>query len=345
MKILFLAVRDTGGTAYTLAHAINKITPEHQAVNAVSTNTFIRYPIMVDWANYRRSSMRRMIYESDVIVFLGAVSPFFKGLNLTRKKLRDKKKLLLCMGSEWRLGRDQLVEQADKYLQHYKIALGGSDMFLPLEFMHPQTGEKKSFPEVDTKEVAYLPVVRSFDEIQAHFGLNPDDEHAVEAFGVPRKRVIFVHAPTSETNKGSRTFYRAATQAQQVVPQMVFTTVKQLPWVTTLGILAGSDVLYDQAPPFPTAYGALSVEAGIFSIPSFSQVAPECRDFIKRETGLDTPFIVFTSEEDLFKKTVMMAQDPELRRQYGKRNYEYCKQLHDEKPVVDRFMQIVEAMD
>jgi len=345
MKIMILAVRDTGGTAYTLAHAINKVTPEHQAVNAVSTSTFVHYPIMVDWANYRRSSMREMIYGSDVIVFLGAISPFFKGLKLTRKKLRDKKKLFLCMGSEWRLGRDQLVKQADHYLRDYKIALGGADMFLPLEFKHPQTGEMKSFDAVDTKEVAYLPVVRSFDEIERHFGLNKLDQEAVETFGVPRKRVIFVHAPTSETNKGSRFFYRAATQAQQVVPQMVFTTVKQQPWVTTLHIIAGSDVLYDQAPPFPTAYGALSVEAAIFKVPSFSQVAPECRDFIKRETGLDTPFIVFKNEDDLFKKTVMLATDEELRKQYGRLNYEYCRQLHDEKPVVDRFLQIVEEMN
>jgi len=156
---------------------------------------------------------------------------------------------------------------------------------------------------------------------------------------------VFVHAPTSETNKGSRIFYRAATQAQQVVAQMVFTTVKQQPWVTTLGILAGSDVLFDQAPPFPTAYGALSVEAAVFKLPSFSQVAPECRQFIRRETGLDTPFIVFTDEEDLLDKTVLMARDAGLRRRFGLLNYKYCHALHDEKPVVDRFLRIVEEMN
>jgi len=342
---MILAVRDTGGTAYTLAHAINKICPEHHAINAVSTSTFVHYPIMVDWANYRRSNLRKMIYDSDVLVFLGALRPFFEALRLTRKALRDKKKILLCMGSEWRLGRDQLVKQADHYLRDYKIALGGADMFLPLEFIHPETRLKKSFKAVDPGEVAYLPVVRSFNEIEAHFGLNKPDQVAVENFGVPRKRVVFVHAPTSETNKGSRIFYRAATQAQQVVAQMVFTTVKQQPWVTTLGILAGSDVLFDQAPPFPTAYGALSVEAAVFKLPSFSQVAPECRQFIRRETGLDTPFIVFTDEEDLLDKTVLMARDAGLRRCFGLLNYKYCHALHDEKPVVDRFLRIVEEMN
>jgi len=343
VKIAILAVRDTGGTAYTLAHAINKLT-DHNAVNIVSTDTFVKYPIMVNMADYSRSKLRQMLYNSDAIVFLGAMYPFFEAFKLRKKRLRDTKKMLLCMGSEWRLGRDQLIKQADRWLQNYKIVLGGADMFLPLEFQHPETREIKSFPPVDENEVAYLPVVRSFEDIESQFGASKPDSAAVEAFGVPRKRVVFVHAPTSETNKGSHIFYRAATRAQQAVSQMVFTTVKQQPWVTTLRILSKADALYDQAPPFPTAYGALSVEAGIFRLPSFSQVAPECRAFIKRHSGLDTPYIIFSSEEDLFDKTVAIATDEKLRRHYGDLNYRYCKQLHDEKPVVDRFMNILEKM-
>jgi len=30
---------------------------------------------------------------------------------------------------------------------------------------------------------------------------------------------------------------------------------------------------------------------------------------------------------------------------FGNLNYKYCKALHDEKPVVERFWQIVEEMD
>lgn len=344
MKIVVLAVRDTGGTAYTLAHAINRVTPENQAVNIVSTDTFVKYPMMVDMANYSRSNLKEMLYRSDVIVFLGAIYPFFEALKLSRKALTDKKKILLCMGSEWRLGRDQLVKQADKWLGNYKIALGGADMFLPLEFRHPETREIKRFEAADEREIAYLPVVRSFDDIE-QFGISKPDSVALESFSTKRKRVAFVHGPTSEANKGSRIFYRAATRAEQACPNMTFTTVKQQPWIATLGILSKSDVLYDQAPPFPTAYGALSVEAGIFHLPSFSQVAPECRAFIKRQTGLDTPHIVFSDEEDLFKKTVALASDERLRREFGEANYRYCRQLHDEKPVVDRFMKIVDEID
>lgn len=342
MKIIILGVRDTGGTGYTLAHAINNQT-EHQAINIRGQNTFIAYPTIVDMGDYNRSRIREMIYKSDVVLFLGAIYPFFEALKLRKTKMKDQKKILLCMGSEWRLGRDQLIKQADRHLKNYKIVLGGADMFLPLKFDTPDGGHK-SFEAVNPDEVAYLPVVRSFDEIEARYGISKADNCALESFHVPRKRVVFTHAPTSETNKGSHLFYRAATRAQQACKSMVFQTIRRQPWVTTLGILARSDVLYDQAPPFPTAYGALSVEAAIFRVPSFSQVAPECRAFIKRQSGLDTPYIVFENVEDLFLKSVIMARDEKTRRHFGDKNYNYCRQLHDEKPVVDRFFKIVEMM-
>lgn len=344
MKIIFVGVRDTGGTCYTLAHAINKATPQHQAINIRGTNTFLSYPTIVDMADYNRSRMREMIYNSDVVVFLGAMQPFYEAFRLQKKQMKDKKKILLCMGSEWRWGRDQLLLQADKILGDYKIVLGGADMFLPLEFKHPETGEDKKFAAVDPDEVGYLPVVRSFDEIKERYGISPLDNASLRSFGVPKRKVVFVHAPTSEWNKGSHIFYRAATRAQQACRQMVFTTIRQTPWIATLGILSQSDVLFDQAPPYPTAYGALSVEAAVFGMPSFSQVAPECREFIRKQTGLKTPHIVFSDEADLFEKVVRVADDAKLRGELGRLNYEYGKALHDDKPVVERFLKIVEKM-
>ena len=300
---------------------------------------------MMDMADYPRSKVREIIYKSDVVVFLGAMQPFYEALKLQRKAMRDKKKVLLCMGSEWRLGRDQLIKEADKFLGNYKVALGGADMFLPMDFTHPETGQQVHFDAVDDVDVAYLPVVRSFDEIEERYGLSKQDGVALESFGTPKRKVTFTHAPTSEFNKGSHVFMKAVTHAQQICPNLVFTTVRQQTWIATLGILARSDVLLDQAPPFPTAYGALSVEAAIFRLPSFSQVAPECRAFIKKHTGLDTPYIVFRDEEDLLKKVVAVASDEKLRREFGEWNYRYCRQLHDEKPVVDRFMGIIDKMD
>ena len=317
---------------------------DHKAINIRGMKTYISYPTIVDMADYKRKTIREILYESDVVMFLGAMQPFFEAFKLQKKKMKDTKKILLCMGSEWRWGREKLVKQADHYLRDYKVVLGGADMFLPLNFEDPQTGLPKSFPAVDESLVGYLPVVRSFDEIIERYSLTKKDDAALQSFAKPRQKVIFVHAPTSEIAKGSHIFYRAATHAQQACKQMVFTTIRQVPWVSTLGVLARSDVLFDQAPPFPSAYGALSVEASIFKLPSFSQVDPACREFIMRQTGLKTPCIIFSDEADLFRKVVTLADSKKLREEFGEASYEYGRALHDEKPVVDRFLKIVEDM-
>jgi hypothetical protein len=342
MKIAILAVRDTGGTAYTLAHAINNVYPnEHQAISVRSTNNFIDYPTIADMNSYNRKDIRELTYKADVVVFLGATAPFYEAFKLSKAKMRCKKKILLCMGSEWRWGRTRLIAQAKQLLEKYKIVLGGADMFIQIPIPQPD-GSTKLSEEVGD-DIGYLPVVRSFKDI-SRYSLVGADEEALKAFVLPPKKVVFTHAPTSEVSKGSDTFYRVATRVMQAVPNMTFQTIRSRPWVTTLSALSKTDVLFDQAPPFPTAYGALSVEAGIFHVPSISRVAPECAAFIKKHTGLDTPYISFKDEDDLIEKTLTLATSEKHRRLFGDLNYNYCKALHDEKPVVDRFFSIVEKM-
>ena len=344
MKIAIIAVRDTGGTAYTLAHAINSVTPENQAISLRGINNFIDYPTFVDWINHPKKSIKEMIYKADTLVFLGAMKPIFDFLKLQKKLLKTKKKLLLCMGSEWRYGRIDLLKQADRLLKNYKVVLGGADMFLPITVRHPETGIETDFPMVEDSEADYLPVVRSMDEISGTYSLCNQDQNALDTFDVQKEKIVFTHAPTSEITKGSTTFYRVITQAQQAIKKMVFKTIKMQTWATTLRGLSVSDVLLDQAPPFPTAYGALSVEAGIFRVPSFSRVSVEAQQWIKQKTGLNTPYITFGDEAELLERVLRISTDDKMRQEFGKMNYEYCKALHDEKPVVDKFFKILESM-
>jgi len=59
---------------------------------------------------------------------------------------------------------------------------------------------------------------------------------------------------------------------------------------------------------------------------------------------LNTPYITFKDSDELTEKSIALAKEPELRKIFGDANYEYCRQLHDEKPVVDRFLKIVEEI-
>lgn len=340
MKILIANVRDTGGTGWNLAHAINNVSKgKHHAVNLTAQKSYINYPTMADMGDYGKSACRKMFNNADVIVFLGAFKPFLSkdGLAVQKRTIRDKKKLLLFMGSEWRYGRKQLMQQAEDLLaKNYGIAVGGSGMFLPGEDDEHTTVPNGTF---------FLPPCRAFTEIGGKYGVCNQDKTALEMFAVPKKRVIFTHAPTSEANKGSKSFYKAVTKAMQLVPNLTFSTVRGQPWVTTLRSLAVSDVLMDQDPPFPEAYGAISVEASIFRNVIVSRIHPECVRWLTEVMGTPPPIIGWKDDDDLMAKLYKLATDEELRKTFGNLAYEWMRKLHDEQPVVDRFMKIVDEID
>jgi hypothetical protein len=195
------------------------------------------------------------------------------------------------------------------------------------------------------KDVDWLPLTRGFKEIRETYGLCNQDAEALSQFATPRDKVLFMHAPTSEERKGSQTFYYAMTRAQQLVGNLVFSMVRGQPWINCLKSLACSDLLFDQDPPFPETYGGISVEASIFKLPVISRISPFAIDFWKRETGLTSPIIQWTDDEDLFKKVYKLATEPELRAQFGESTYQFMKALHDEKPVVDRLLRFIEEMN
>ena len=110
MKIVIPSIRDTGGTGWTLAHAINNVSKgKHQAIDLTAQKSYINYPTMAHMGDYTKLQIRKMLYKADVVVFLGSFRPLFDGLKLSRRRLRDKKKLLLFMGSEWRGGRKGIL--------------------------------------------------------------------------------------------------------------------------------------------------------------------------------------------------------------------------------------------
>jgi len=336
LKILIASIRDTGGTGYMLAHAINKVTPEHHAINMRGQKSYINYPTIVDMGDYSVATCRKMIYKADVLVFLSAVQPLFQGLQLRKRYLKGKKILLYETGTIWRYARRAFMEEADKLIGNYQVVLGGSDQFLPGE-----DEEKTPCPS----NAKYLPICRSFSELRRRFSICRQDQAALEAFAIPKKMVSFAHAPTSEVKKGSNTFYRVVTQAMQLLPQLAFTMIRRQTWVATLKILSACDVLLDQDPPWPMAYGGLTVEASVFKLPVVTRMNPDCQEWLLKKTGLKTPFITWGDDEDLLQRLVYLTEHPEVRAEYGRKAYQFCKELHDERVVVERFFKILEEMN
>jgi hypothetical protein len=102
------------------------------------------------------------------------------------------------------------------------------------------------------------------------------------------------------------------------------------------------DVYYDQC--IIGAYGLASVEASIFNSAIFCKLNSQVLDVIKKETGLVSPFIQWETEQELKERSYALVKDPKIRAQFGKLSNTYCKAVHDEKPVAERFIKTVEGM-
>ena len=328
MKILNLCFHDNAGAGYALSHAINKLSA-HQAINLRSTRDFTEYPAIAEMKNYDAPSCRRMVEKADVVVFHSAVKPYYSGLGLTKKALQEKKKLLYFHGSEMRFYGKEILAQADDLMDQYQILVSTPEMLLTC-----------------SKPAKWLPVARSFQEIQGLYSRCNQDTQALEAFAEPKVKTVFCHAPSDEAKKGSNMFYAVLTRLMRELPNVAFLTIHNQPWTACLSLLSTADVYLDQNPPFDIcSYGLVSVEASIFKLPVITKMHGEVIDLIKKETGLDSPFITFTSEDDLTAKLYLLAQDADLRRTFGAKTYRYCRKVHDEKPVVDHFLEIIEGMN
>jgi len=337
MKIINLCYHDFGGGAYCLSHAINKVT-KHQAINLRSTGDYLSFPTIASMADYTVSECRRMIYKADVVIYHTVIQPYFDGLQLDPAKLRDKKNILFFHGTEIRGQGTELnpfgaglLKEADELLGegNYQILVSTPDLLY-----HTPEGAK------------WLPTVRSFTEIRQQYALCNQDTRALETFIPSKKKVVFAHAPTHERKKGSSLFYRVMTQLIKTMPQVHFLTIRHQPWSRVLQLFRSIDVIFDKNPPVEdTSYGNIAVEASVFKIPTVTKLTPKMIKLLKQETGLDSPFVTFDDEVDLTSRVLRLAQDHKLRRMLGNVAYKYCKAVHDEKPVVERFFKILEEMN
>lgn len=315
------------GAAYTLSHAINKLTPYH-AINLRSTNSFAEYPAFAEMRDYDATSCRRMIEKADVVIFHTAIRPYLSAFGLNKQRLKNKKLFLYFHGSELRFYGKEILAQADEMLETYTILVSTPDLLLHCP-----------------KPAKWLPVARSFTEIRQRWSLCKQDREALKSFAEPKVKVVFAHAPSDETKKGSETFYRVVTRVMQELPHVAFMTIRNQPWYACLRLLSSADVYMDQDPPFLGSYGMTSVEASVWNMPLISRMSSEVVEIIKKETGLNSPFITWRDEDDLTAKVFLLAQDEKLRRKFGAEAYNYCRQVHDEAPVVSRFTRILEEAE
>jgi hypothetical protein len=320
LKILNLCIQDPAGAAYALSHALNKY--GHQAVSIRANDNYIHYPTISTLRMYEAEGVRNIAEKADVVVFHQAVQPFLTAIGINPKKL--KKKLVYFHGSECRAMGRQILEQAQDLLGDVGFLVSTPDL---LEIV----------PEAE-----WMPVCRSFGEIQSKYAYSKRDQAALESFSEPKRKVILTQASTKIEAKGTPTFYRAITEVVKDASWVEYQPIQNMPWDACLRMIAQSNVMFDSA--LTGSYGMVSVEASIFRLPSFCRISPNVADLMEKESGCGQPFIQWPDEDGLRTQIFMLCDPthgPGIRDRFGGLSYKYCKAMHDDMPIVKRFERIV----
>ena len=334
MKILNVSFADSAGAAFGLCHALNK--EGYSAVNLRSNDNYLNYPTIANMRNYDMETVRRMILKTDVLVFHTAMAPLIKAFNLApndmsleeNRIMAEKKKLIYFHGSDCRQYGEEILEQADYYWGDYEILVSTPDLL--------------SYVQDHADHANWLPVARSFTEISSKYGLSWEDKVALDRFGEPFLKTILGHAPTNPEIKGTHIFLRVITKVVEKMPNGMYLPIQMMPWDSCLRTMASMDIFYDQC--LLGAYGTAAVEASIFKMPVVCLLKPEVQQIMEKESGLSSPFIQFASEDELEYISIKLCEEPDLRKKFGESAYDYCRAMHDEAPVVTRFMDIVAKM-
>ena len=321
MRIVQIGHRDTAGSAYFLAHAINKLT-NHKAVNMRFIDNYMRYPVMIEAGAYSRQAIRKMIYKADIIHFHIHVKPIFTSLRLDPKKFVDKTTLVYYHGSMLRNYGEELIADAEEYLPGHITTVSTPDL-LGL-----------------VKNGVWLPVCRPFSEIAAKYGRSLKDVKARRAFG-KKKIVTFGHPTTSVQKKGSQIFFKVLTNVIRSNEGVRASMIINSSWDACMRKMSHFDVLLGEA-----KLGVMQltqVEAAIFKIPVVSLLRRETAELYKKLVGGAPPVVSWRDTVDLEEKLYALVERPDVRKLLGSQMCDYARKLHDEQAVVNRYLDVLKA--
>lgn len=318
MRIVQIGHRDTAGSAYFLAHAINKLT-KHKAVNMRFIDNYMRYPVMIEAGAYSRKAIRKMIYKADVVHFHIHVKPLFTSLRLDPRKFVDKKTLVYYHGSMLRNYSEELTVEAERYLPNHIVTVSTPDLLKLV------------------KDGVWLPVCRPFSEISVKYGRSLKDVKAQQAFG-KKKIVTFGHPTTSVEKKGSQIFFKVLTNVIRSNEGVRASMIINSSWDACMRKMSGFDVLLGDAKP--GVMQLTQVEAAIFKIPVVSLLRRETVELYKKLVGAPPPVVSWRDTVDLEEKLYALAERPDVRKLLGSQMYDYARKLHDEEAVVHRYLSI-----
>lgn len=320
MKIMFLNASDLAGVTYNFAKAINKYT-KHEADQIATTSVSVmKNPAMHYFNNENKEELRRLIYDSDAIVFhewMGIPAV----MNLDEEKLRNKTLAVTFGGAGFRKikFRQNCMDYYNRISDDVKYIIHSPD-FLEAEPEWPWVPRCVAVDEL-RKKYDYTksdpPLVATSPHPQSD-GVNPARGNVSDIF----KEV------TSQLTTNNLKFKSHCISSYE----------GGVDNDTCLRLKAPASIFFDR---IYKVFGLNSIEAAAFESAVVTGTSQFVLSEIRQSTGVTCPFIItnnLLAVEEAFTKLINY---PDYRREKGLLCYRYVEAVHSGKLSAERLVKIL----
>lgn len=303
MNIISIARgQDTAGQGYALKRALGRHHPEVGFRSAISSETYISYPVDILWDG-RLPVLEKLIAAADVV-------HLHNGVSALRRIDPGRRKAVLTHHHGTAFRRQPAAYLADDRRHRAITAVSTID----LTRYHPSI---QWFPQTVDEPALH--------ELAARYRRHPDG------------RIRIGHAPTSRPVKSTDRFLAAVQSLQRRYPQLELELIERRPHDECLRRKAACDIYYDQV---ELGYGNNAIEAWTMGIPVVAGADAWTLAAMRERFG-ELPFYRAT-EETLEARLEELICDAGLRGHYADLGQRHAARWHYERPSSDRAVELFE---
>ena len=314
MNIVILSDYDAAGNMYNLASGINTYTDHNAVAIKLRYHKTFHYPTTLLATKKNLSKIRKLIYESDAVVFKEEPQiPLKYGIDL--KKLRHKPIVFLVGGWGFR-NRDIYAKNRRTY-------------------------SKKNLPNIKwgTTSIDFLEKNPSWGWVPACIRL----EELRRTYNYSKLTPpLIVASPSSSTNsmlKMDILFEKTKTflEDRDLSFQTLF--IRNLDNDSCLNAKASASIFFDR---IYDIYGINSQEAAAFEAIVITGSSEFTLDKL-RSLGFDCPFVIVQNDIEMRERMEELLLDEKRRRRGAKLGLEYIQKLHSGEESAKRLIEMLEG--
>ena len=270
----------------------------------------------------------KFVRHHNAFIFLFGRSLLPYNLDLPILKLLHKKTVMWFLGSDIR-HYESLKAAAEKAGIKYYVSAdqGAGPKALKRKLRMIHKVEKYAGHIISYPEMSQL-LTRKYYLIHI-----PIDTSSIRYNNTPSPRPVVVHAPSNAELKGTSYVLKAVEQLKEEGHNFEFHLFRNTSNVKVRETLSGADIAVDQL--FSVAGGMFSVESMAAGCAVLGGNIPEFSDYPRESPIIDT------DPDNIYQNLKMLLENPELRRELGKKGRKYVEKYHDYRIIADQVLQLL----